>query len=95
MRVLFVIRSVCGSSASFSYGCLLIIREVYYYPFRDLWSGRVYYVYSCIGAKAVDIECLLLVVYILLTCLPIVAVPFLVTVGVGVVIVKVVLILPD
>ena len=68
---------------------------MYYYPFRDLWLGRACYVYSYIGAKAVDIEYLLLAVCILLTCLPIVAVPFLVTAGVGVVVVKVVLILPD
>ena len=95
LRVLFVIYSVCGSSTSPSYGCSLVVREVYYYPFRDLWSGRVYYVYSYMEAKAVDIECLLLVVYMLLTYLPIVAVPFLVTVGVSIVVVKVVLILLD
>ena len=95
MRVLFIIRGVCGSSTSPSYGCLLVVRKVYYYPFRDLWSGRVYHVYSYIGAKAVDIECLLLVVYMLLTYLPVVAVLFLVTVGVGVMVVKVVLTLLD
>ena len=47
------------------------------------------------GAKVVDIKRLLLVVYILLPCLSIVAVSFLVTVGVGVVVVKIILILLD
>ena len=57
--------------------------------------GRVYHVYSYIGAKVVDIKRLLLIVYILLPYLSIIAIPFLVTVGVGIMVVKIVLILLD
>ena len=57
--------------------------------------GRVYHVYSYMGAKVVNIERLLLVVCILLPYLPVIAVPFLVTIGVGVVVVKIILILLD